>query len=171
MPPIYETFVPQNDKTSQPWKFIHSNESFLNIVPVKPVAQVNGPLPSSNELVPLPKSCRVLRYFKTFMEDIELLENAIEIHSEIKVTTFTSVAERARRDVFQKQLLPLVQHLRLCANCWEKELKKEITSMFTVFEATENSISKHKIRNKVLQNEADRLLEQVLNADILLARM
>ena len=39
--------------------------------------------------------------------------------------------------------------------------------MINVFEATENSISKHKKRNKVLQNEADRLLEHVLNADIL----
>ena len=35
--------------------------------------------------------------------------------------------------------------------------------MMTVFEATENSISKHKKRNKVLKSEAERLLEHVLN--------
>ena len=97
LPPIYETFVPQNDKTSQPWKFIHSNESFLNVGPVKPVAQVNGPLPSSEKLLPLPKRCLVLKYFDTFMEDIQLLEKAIEQNSEIKGTTFISITEKAKR--------------------------------------------------------------------------
>ena len=39
--------------------------------------------------------------------------------------------------------------------------------MMEVFEATENTISKEKRRNKVLQKQSDRLLEFVLNADIL----
>ena len=65
--------------------------------------------------MPLPKRCCVLRYFDTFMEDNQLLENAFERNSEIKVTTFTSATEKAKSEVFQKQILPHVQHLRLCA--------------------------------------------------------
>ena len=97
LPPIYKTFVPQNDKTAQPWKFIHSNESFLNVGPIKHVAQVNGPLPSSEKLLPLPKRSLVLKYFDTFIEDIQLLENEIERNSEIKGTTFISITEKAKR--------------------------------------------------------------------------
>ena len=63
--------------------------------------------------------------------------------------------------------MPLVQHLHICATHWEQELQKEVSSMITIFNATKQSISKQKSRNKVLQNDADRLLEYVLNADII----
>ena len=63
--------------------------------------------------------------------------------------------------------MPHVQHLRLCATRWEQELQKEVESMIEVFTATEQTISKQTRENKRLQNEADRLLKFVLNADIL----
>ena len=101
------------------------------------------------------------------MEDIKFLEEAIERNSQITVATFQSAYEKEKREVFQKQFLPHVQHLRLCATHWEQELQKEVKSMMEIFQATENTISKEKRRNKVLQKQSDRLLEFVLNADIL----
>ena len=131
------------------------------------MAQVNGPLPSSGEVTPFPKRCRVLNYFKTFMEDIKILEETIERNSEIKIETFQSAYEREKRDIFQKQMLPIVQHLRHCATRWEQELQKEVKTMINVFNSNENAILVQKQRNKILKDDADRLLEQVLNADIL----
>lgn len=90
----------------------------------------------------------------------------MERNSEIKITTFTSSAEKEKREVFQKQILPHVQHLRHCAIRWEEELQNEVSNMINVFNATETSISKHKQQNKVLKSENDHLLEQVLYADI-----
>lgn len=71
-------------------------------------------------MTPLPTRCRVLDYFKTFIKGIENLENVIEHYSEIKIATFQSAYEREKRDIFQKQFLPLVQHLRHCATRWEQ---------------------------------------------------
>ena len=79
------------------------------------VAQVNSPLPNLGVIAQMPKQFHVLRYFNTFMDDIILLEDAIEKNSEIKVSTFLSPYEKEKREVFQKQLLPHVQHLRLDA--------------------------------------------------------
>ena len=53
------------------------------------------------------------------MEDIEILEETIARNSEIKVETFQSAYEREKRDIFQKQMLPIVKHLRLCATRWD----------------------------------------------------
>jgi hypothetical protein len=36
------------------------------------------------------------------MEDIEILENAIQRNSEIKIATFQSAYEREKREIFQK---------------------------------------------------------------------
>jgi hypothetical protein len=123
------------------------------------VAQINGPLPSSGEVTPLPKRCRVLNYFKTFMEDIEILEETIERNSEIKIETLQSAYEREKRDIFQKQMLPIVKHLRLCATRWEQELQKEVKTMINVFNSNENAILVHKQRNRILNDDKDRLLE------------
>jgi hypothetical protein len=101
------------------------------------------------------------------MEDIDILEETIERNSEITIETFQSAYEREKRDIFQKQMLPIVKHLRLCATRWEHELQKEVKTMINVFESSENTILVQKQRNKGLKNDADRLLEQVLNADIL----
>lgn len=131
------------------------------------MAQINGPLPSSGDVTPLPKSYRVLNYFKTFMDDIEIFEETIERNSEIKIETFQSAYEREKRAIFQKQMLPIVQHLRHCATRWEQELQKEVKSMINVFNSNENAILVQKQRNRVLENDADRLLEKVPNADIL----
>jgi hypothetical protein len=65
-------------------------------------------------------------------------------------------------------MLPIVKHLRLCATCWEHELQTEVKTMINVFESNENTILVQKQRNKGLKNDADRLLEQVLNADFCL---
>lgn len=68
--------------------------SSSNVAPVQTVAQINGPLPSSGEITPLPKRCPVLRYFDSFMQDIEILENVIERNLEIKIANFQSAYER-----------------------------------------------------------------------------
>jgi hypothetical protein len=64
-------------------------------------------------------------------------------------------------------MLPIVKHLRLCATRWEQELQKEVKIMINVFNSNENTILVQKQRHKCLKDDADRLLEQVLNADIL----
>lgn len=166
-PHISKSFVTQKEIPEKSWYVTESYVSSSNAVPVQTVAQINGPLPSSGEVTPLPKPCRVLNFFKTFMEDIDILEETIERNSEIKIETFQSAYEREKRDTFQKQMLPIVKHLRLCAARWEYELQKEVKTMINVFESNENTILVQKQRNKCLKNDADRLLEQVLNADIL----
>jgi hypothetical protein len=164
---ISKSFVPQKEIPEKSWYITESYVSSSNVAPVQTVAQVNGPLPSSGEVTPLPKSCRVLNYFKTFMEDIEILEDTIERNSEIKIETFQSAYEREKRDIFIKQMLPIVQHLRHCATRWEHELQKEVKTMINVFNSNENAILVQKQSNRILKDDADRLLEQVLNADIL----
>ena len=101
------------------------------------------------------------------MEDIESLEETIERNSEIKIETFQSAYEREKRDIFQKQMLPIVKHLRLCATCWEQELQNEVKTMKDVFNSNENTILVQKHRNRILKNDVDRLLEQFREADIL----
>jgi hypothetical protein len=120
------TFLNLLDIPEQSWYVTESYVSSSNAAPVQTVAQLNGPLPSSGDVTPLPKCCRVLNYFKTFMDDIEILEETIERNSEIKIETFQSAYEREKRDIFQKQFLPIVQHLRHCSIRWEQELQKEV---------------------------------------------
>jgi cell division protein FtsB len=62
--------------------------------------------------------------------------------------------------------LPLVHHLHHCATRWEQELQKEVKSMINIFNSNENAFLVQKQRNSALENDADQLLEQVLNADI-----
>ena len=162
-PPLYDTFHSHKEFTELPSCLPHIDEP----TPVSHVAQVNGPLPSDEKVAPLPKDCRIMRYFKTFMDDIKFLEDIIASNSEIKVSTFMSPQAKEHRNVFQKQVLPHVQHLRQCATMWEQELQTEVTSMIHTFNATENSISKHKKKNKLLLFETDRLLEDVINRDIM----
>ena len=81
-----------------------------------------------------------MRYFDTFMEDIKFLDQAIERNSEITVATFQNAYEKEKREVFQKQFLPHVQNLRLCATHWEQELQTEVKSIMEVFNATEHTI-------------------------------
>jgi hypothetical protein len=64
-------------------------------------------------------------------------------------------------------MLPIVKHLRLCATRWEHELQNEVKTMKNVFKINENEVLAQKQRNKCLKDDVDRLLEQVLNADIL----
>jgi hypothetical protein len=80
------------------------------------------------------------------MEDIDILEETIERNSEITIETFQSAYEREKRDIFQKQMLPIVKHLRLCATRWEHELQKEVKTMINVFESSENTILVQKQR-------------------------
>jgi cytochrome c553 len=166
-PHISKSFVPQKEIPEKSWYITESYVSSHNAVHVPTVAQINGPLPSSGEVTPLPKNCRILNFFKTFMEDIDILEETIARNSEIKVETFQSAYEREKRDIFQKQMLPIVKHLRRCATLWEHELQHEVKTMINVFESNANTILVQKQRNKGLKNDADRLLEQVLSADIL----
>ena len=107
-PHISKSFVPQKEIPEKSWYVTESYVSSSNAVPVQTVAQINGPLPSSGEVTPLPKRCRILNYFKTFMEDIESLEETIERNSEIKIETFQSAYEREKRDIFQKQMFRLL---------------------------------------------------------------
>jgi cytochrome c553 len=92
-PHISKSFVPQKEIPEKSWYVTESYVSSSNAIPVPTVAQVNGPLPSSGEVTPLPKSCRILNFFKTFMEDIDILEETIERNSEIKIETFQSAYE------------------------------------------------------------------------------
>jgi hypothetical protein len=62
--------------------------------------------------------------------------------------------------------LPLVHHLRRCATHWDQELKKEVKSMINIFKLNENAILVQQQRNRALKTDVDRLLEQVLHADI-----
>ena len=80
---------------------------------------------------------------------------------------FNLLTKEKRDKVFKRQILPFVQHLRLCATQWEQELQKEVSSIINIFKANENAFLAQKQRNKVLKNASDRLLEQVLNADII----
>ena len=123
------------------------------------MAQINGPLPSSGEVTPLQKRGRVLDYFKTFVDDIKILEDTIEHNSEIKIATFQSAYEREKREIFQKQNFPIVQNLRHCATRWEQELQKEVKIVINIFNSNENAFLVQKQRNRVLKNDADRLLE------------
>ena len=166
-PHISKSFVPQKEIPEKSWYVTKSYVSSSNAAPVQTVAQINGPLPSSYEITPLPNRCRVLEYFKTFMIDIENLEDTIERNSEIKIGTFQSAYEREKREIFQKQFLPIVQLLRHCATRWEQELQEEVKSMINIFKSNQNGILVQKQRNRALRNDADRLLEQVVNADIL----
>lgn len=83
-----------------------------NIGQVKTCSQVNGPLPESCHLEPLPKQCQVLKYFDSFMQNIEYLERIVDHNSEINVTTFMSTVERDKREVFDKKFRPFVMRLR-----------------------------------------------------------
>ena len=121
VPPLYDTFTPQKDQTELPWFLSRIDEP----TPVSNVAQVNGPLPSDEKVAPLPKDCRIMRYFKN-IDDIKLLEDVIACNSEIKVSTFMSPQAKEHINVFQKQVLPHVQHLRLCATLWEQELQQKL---------------------------------------------
>ena len=80
-PHISKSFVPQKEIPEKSWYVTESYISSSNGAPVQTVAQINGPLPSSGEITPLPKTCRVLKYFDSFMQDIEILENAIQHNS------------------------------------------------------------------------------------------
>jgi hypothetical protein len=166
-PHISKSFVPQKEIPEKSWYVTESYVSSSNAAPVQTVAQINGALPSSSEVTPLPKRCRILNYFKTFMEDIEILEETIERNSEIKIETFQSAYEREKRDIFQKQMLPIVKHLRLCATLWEQELQNEVKTMKNVFTSNENAILAQKQRNRILKDDVDRLLEQALEVDIM----
>jgi hypothetical protein len=75
------------------------------------------------------------------------LEETIERNSEIKIDTFQSAYEREKREIFQKQFLPIVQHLRHCATRWEQELQKEVKSMINIFKSNENAILVQKQQN------------------------
>jgi hypothetical protein len=166
-PHISKSFVTQKEIPEQSWFVTESYISSSNAAPVQTVAQINGPLPSSGEVTPLPKSCRILNFFKKFMEDIDILEETIERNSEIKIETFQSAYEREKRDIFQKQMLPIVKHLRLCATRWEHELQNEVKTMKSVFKLNENEILAQKQRNRILKDDVDRLLEQALEAEIM----
>jgi hypothetical protein len=100
-PHISKSFVPQKEIPEQSWYVTESYVSSSNAAPVQTVAQTNGPLPSSGEITPLPKRCRVLEYFKTFMEDIENLEDAIERNSEIKLLLFNLLTSKKREKFFK----------------------------------------------------------------------
>jgi hypothetical protein len=100
------------------------------------------------------------------MKGIENLENVIEHNSEIKIATFQSTYQREKREIFQKKFLPLVQHLRLCATRWEQNLQEEVKTMKNIFDLNENEILVQQSNNKFLKTDSDRLLEQVLTADI-----
>jgi hypothetical protein len=165
-PHISKSFDPSREIPEKSWYVTESYVSSSNGAPVTPVAQVNGPLPSSGTVTPLPTRCRVLDYFKTFMKGIENLENVIEHHSEIKIATFQSAYEREKRDIFQKQFLPLVQNLRHCATRWEQELQKEVKEMQNIFALNENAILIQQRKNRFLKTDSDRLLEKILTADI-----
>jgi hypothetical protein len=56
-PHISKSFVTQKEIPEKSWYVTESYVSSSNAVPVPTVAQVNGPLPSSDEVTPLPKSC------------------------------------------------------------------------------------------------------------------
>lgn len=114
-PHISKSFVPPKEIPEKSWYVTESYVSSSNGDPVQTVTQINGPLSSSGEITSFPKRCHILEYFKTFMEDIKILEDAFERNSEIKIATFQSAYEREKREIFQKQFLPFVQHLRLCA--------------------------------------------------------
>jgi hypothetical protein len=128
-PHISKSFVPKKELPEKSWYVTESYVSSSNAAPVQNVAQIHGHLQSSGEVTPLPKRCRILNYFKTFMDDIESLEETIERNSEIKIETFQSAYEREKRDIFQKQMLPIVKHLRLCASLWELELQNQVKTM------------------------------------------
>ena len=49
-PPLYDTFKPQQELTESPWFMIQNDVQ----TPVSHVAQVNGPLPSDEQIAPLP---------------------------------------------------------------------------------------------------------------------
>ena len=159
VPHISKSFVTSREILEKSWYVTESYVSSSNGAPVKPVAQVNGPLPSSGTVTPLPTRCRVLDYFKTFMKGIENLENVIEHHSEIKIATFQLAYEREKRDIFQKQFLPLVQNLRYCATRWEQEFQKEVKDMQNIFALNENAILVQQRKNRFLKTDSDRLLE------------
>jgi hypothetical protein len=95
-PHISKYFVPQKEIPEKSWYVTESYVSSSNGAHVQTVAQVNGPLPSSGEVTPLPTHSRVLDYFKTFMKDIKNLEEVIERNSEIKIATFQSAYEREK---------------------------------------------------------------------------
>jgi hypothetical protein len=150
-PHISKSFVPQKELPEKSWYVTESYVSSSNAASVQNVAQIHGHLQSSGEVTPLPKRCRILNYFKTFMDDIESLEATIERNSEIKIETFQSAYEREKRDIFQKQMLPIVKHLRLCASLWELELQNEVKTMKDVFKENENAILAQKHRNRILK--------------------
>lgn len=131
-PHLYASFVPQKEKTVHPWALEQINHYLSSEEAPKPVTQINGPLPDFGQTKPLPKRCSVMRYFKMFTEDIQFLEQAIERNTEITVSTFQNTYEKATREIFVKQFLPHIQHLRLCATHWEKELQQEVESMMEV---------------------------------------
>ena len=100
------------------------------------------------------------------MKGIKNLEDVIEHNSKIKIATFQSAYEREKREIFQKQFLPLVQNLRHCATRWDQELQKVVKSMINVFTLNENAILVQQRKNKFLKMDSDRLLVKVLTADI-----
>lgn len=165
-PHISKSFVPSREIPEKLWYVTESYVSSSNGAPVKPVAQVNGPLPSSGTVTPLPTHCKVLYYFQTFMKGIKNLENVIEHHLEIKIATFQSTYEHEKQDIFQKQFLPLVQNLCYCATRWEQELQKEVKDMKNIFALNENAIFVQQRKNQFLKTDSDRLLEKLLTADI-----
>ena len=150
-PHISKSFVPSREITEKSCYVTESYVSSSNGAPVKPVAQVNGPLPSSGNVTPLPTRCKVLDYFQTFMKGIDNLENVIEHHSQIKIVTFQSAYEQEKRDIFQKQILPLVQNLRYCATRWEQELQKEVKDMKEIFALNENAFLVQQSKNRFLK--------------------
>ena len=100
------------------------------------------------------------------MADLKILQHEIEYRSEIKVEHFQSPLAREQRDIFQKNLLPNVKNLKSCAIAWEKDFHKELGVMKNVFEKTETSITNTKRKKKLLRKDVDRLLEDVICADI-----
>jgi len=156
------TFVKQQDTSNKPFVITPVSE----VSPKQIGAQINGPLPSLSEFKTKSESFRVIKYFDTFLSDLKILEREIEFNSEIRVEHFQSPMAREHRDILQKRLLPHVKILKTCALYWERDFHKELGLMKTVFDKTETSISNTKRKKKLLRKDVDRILENVICADI-----
>ena len=78
-----------------------------------------------------------------------------------------SPVAKERREMFETQFTPAVKRLYSHTWYWEQELKKEIQNIISVCQDSERSLFKLKRQNQFLKNENDRLMEHVLDHDII----